>query len=73
MPPPTQFEGVFWGDYTGLAALNGTAHPAWSDTRTPELVTCPGGGAPKVCTQTVNGLLANDQEAFTDSLSVPAR
>ena len=73
MPPPTQFEGTFWGDYTGLAAVHGTAHPAWSDTRTPELVPCPGGGAPRLCTRTVNGLLANDQEAFTDSMPVPAR
>ena len=33
-------DGVFWGDYTGLAAFHGSAHPAWSDTRTPELVAC---------------------------------
>jgi hypothetical protein len=73
MPAPTQFEGTFWGDYTGLAAFHGTAHPAWSDTRTPELFTCAGGGAPTLCTQTVNGMRANDQEAFTDSMPVPAR
>jgi hypothetical protein len=73
MPPPTQFEGTFWGDYTGLAAFHGTAHPAWSDTRTPELVTCPGGDAPRLCTHTLDGMPANDQEAFTDSLPVPTR
>ncbi len=27
MPPPTQFSGQFWGDYTGLAAWTGTAPP----------------------------------------------
>jgi hypothetical protein len=74
MPAPTQFEGLFWGDYTGLAAFHGTAHPAWSDTRTPELVSCPGtsGAAPALCTQIVTGqLVANDQEAFTAALKVP--
>ncbi len=73
MPPPTQFEGVFWGDYTGLAAFHGTAHPAWSDTRTPEVFTCPGvGGPPTLCTMRSGvGVLANDQEAFTAALAIP--
>jgi hypothetical protein len=74
MPAPTQFEGVFWGDYTGLAAFHGVAHPAWSDTRTPELFTCPGAAhaAPTLCTQRgADGRLANDQEAFTAAVPVP--
>jgi hypothetical protein len=74
MPAPTQFSGLFWGDYTGLAAYHGTAHPAWSDTRTPELFTCSTGSAasPRVCTQRgTDGRLANDQEAFTAALRVP--
>jgi hypothetical protein len=76
MPPPTQFEGTFWGDYTGLAAYHGIAHPAWSDTRTPELFICPAssGAPPSLCTQSApNAPRANDQEAFTAALKVPAR
>jgi hypothetical protein len=78
MPPPTQFAGTFWGDYTGLSAFHGRAHPAWSDTRTPELFTCPGsatpGNPPRLCVMPApNAPYANDQEAFTDNLPVPAR
>jgi hypothetical protein len=32
LPPPTQFSGTFWGDYTGLTAPD-KAYPLWSDTR----------------------------------------
>jgi hypothetical protein len=76
MPPPTQFEGTFWGDYTGLAALHGTAHPAWSDTRTPQIVTCAGTARvnvpPALCVVPLGGgRLANDQEAFTRAMAVP--
>src|SRR3954451_1297694 len=74
LPAPTQFDGVFWGDYTGLAAFHGTAHPAWSDTRTPELFPCFRGasGSPDVCTHRLaDGRLANDQEAFTAATAVP--
>jgi hypothetical protein len=45
MPPPTQFAGGFFGDYTGLAA-DRLAYPAWSDTRNPAPVLCPGSGTP---------------------------
>jgi hypothetical protein len=76
MPPPTQFSGQFWGDYTGLAAWTGTAHPAWSDTRTPEVFTCAGSATvttpPALCTAGTGPLRANDQEAMTDSVRVPA-
>jgi hypothetical protein len=74
MPPPTQFAGVFWGDYSGLAAYHGTAHPAWSDTRTPELIACPvaPGAPPALCTQlATTAPTANDQEAMTAALPVP--
>ena len=74
MPPPTQFGGVFWGDYTGLSALD-QAHPIWSDTRNLALVTCPTSSPaspPSVCTSTLaSGLLANDQDIFTASVPVP--
>jgi hypothetical protein len=75
MPPPTQFDGTFWGDYTGLAAYHGRAHPAWSDTRTPELVICSTvpAGPPTLCTHRDTGEgTANDQEAFTAIVDVPA-
>jgi hypothetical protein len=76
MPAPTQFDGTFWGDYTGLAAFHGTAHPAWSDTRTPQIVTCAGTARvnvpPALCVVPAGGgRLANDQEAFTRALAVP--
>ena len=76
MPSSTQFGGVFWGDYTGLAAYTGTAHPSWSDTRTPEVFTCPGtattSSPPAICTG-VGRNAPNDQEAMTARLAVPAR
>jgi hypothetical protein len=68
MPPPTQFDGTFFGDYTGLAALD-DAFPLWMDTRQVDLFLCPGGGPPATCTATEpNGLDANDQEIFVDSV-----
>ena len=75
MPLPTQFpdslgNSVFFGDYTGLAAVNQIAHPLWMDTRSPDLFLCPGTGVPgvppAVCTASEpNGLTANDQDIFT--------
>jgi hypothetical protein len=75
MPPPTQFGGLFWGDYTGLTALD-KAHPIWSDTRNPELFLCPGTGVPgvppAVCLGSAsNAEVANDQDVYTDAVSVP--
>lgn len=76
MPPPTQFSGVFWGDYTGLTAMD-TAHPIWSDTRSPELFLCPGtslpGVPPALCTASAsNASFANDQDIYIDSTPVPS-
>jgi len=67
-PPPTQFGGVFWGDYTGLAVSN-RAYPIWSDTRPRDIFVCPTtatpGNPPKLCgLQDRNGP-ANDQDIFT--------
>lgn len=75
MPPPTEFAGTFYGDYTGLAAAT-EAHPLWMDTRNPDLFLCPGTGAPgtppQICTMTApNGILANDQDIYTVTLPVP--
>jgi len=76
MPPPTQFGGVFFGDYTGLAAAD-NAYPLWMDTRSPELFLCPGTGAPgvppAVCTGQTNGMTANDQDIYVASIGIPSR
>ncbi len=73
MPPPTQFAGVFLGDYTGLTAVD-DAHPLWMDTRSPDLFVCPGSGAPQVCTGTAtNARVANDQDIYTRAVEVPSR
>jgi hypothetical protein len=78
-PPPTQFSGVFMGDYTGLEAVDrgrvSIAYPFWSDTRNAELFLCPGTGAPgvppQVCTASApNASVANDQEVFTVPLAL---
>lgn len=72
MPPPTEFSGTFYGDYTGVAAYT-DAMPVWIDTRDADLFLCPSTGTvgtpPRVCTATEpNGLLANDQDIFTASV-----
>jgi hypothetical protein len=77
MPPPTEFAGTFYGDYTGLAAP-GKVLPVWTDTRTPELFLCPGTGTvghpPQLCTASAaNAAVANDQDIRTAILSVPGR
>jgi hypothetical protein len=77
MPPPTQFGGLFFGDYSGLAA-DTKAFPLWMDTRSPDLFLCPGTGSagspPQTCTGVEpapqGGLLANDQDIFVDSVGV---
>ena len=83
MPVPTQFNdaqgaSLFWGDYAGVAAAGDSAVPIWSDTRQPDVFTCPGtpapGTSPQLCNATEpNGLLANDEDIFTDSVDLPGR
>ncbi len=79
MPPPTQFSGTFFGDYTGLDAQD-DAHPIWMDTRDVDLFLCPGTGVPgtppDVCTGTESagfqaGLAANDQDIFSAGVAIP--
>ncbi len=76
MPVPTQFpdaqgNSVFYGDYTGITAVN-TANPVWMDTRNPDLFTC--GSPPALCTASEpDGLLANDQEIYTRTMGVSGR
>ncbi len=76
MPPPSQFGGLFYGDYTGLTGTNGTFYPLWSDTRNDELFLCPGtgqpGSPPLVCRGAgIVAKFANDQNAFTRAMSSP--
>lgn len=78
-PPPTQFSGLFMGDYTGLAAYN-SANPLWTDTRNPEVFLCPGSetssSGPQVCTASTQGAPAsplNDQDIYTANLPVPSK
>lgn len=77
MPPPTEFSGTFWGDYSALATAGDTALPLWSDTRGVDLFICPGtataGNPPALCTASAsNAALANDQDIFVSRAAVPA-
>jgi hypothetical protein len=69
-PAPTQFGGLFWGDYTGMAASS-RAYPIWSDTRSKDLFLCPGSGTPghppALCglQDKIPNLVANDEDIFT--------
>ena len=76
MPPPTQFDGGFFGDYSGLSA-DDVAHPIWMDTRDPNLLVCRDSAGevtlpPALCTASApNANVANDQNAYTRSLAIP--
>lgn len=75
MPPPTEFGGVFWGDYTGADAAQ-LVKPAWSDTRSRDIFVCPGTGQPGVppqlCgIQPAGGPADNDQDILTTSVAAP--
>jgi len=77
MPPPTEFGGQFYGDYTGLDAWE-NANPIWMDTRNPELFVCPATNtAPSTCSANVSqggaSLVANDQEIYTANVAVPSK
>ena len=81
MPVPTQFPdtqgaSLFWGDYAGVAAAGDQALPIWSDTRDPDVFVCPGsavaGTPPSLCNAVEpNGLTANDQDIFIDTVDIP--
>ncbi len=74
MPPPTQFGGVFFGDYTGLAVTD-KAYPLWMDTHKPELFLCAAPTPttpPAVCTgSATNATVANDQDIYTSAVALP--
>jgi hypothetical protein len=76
MPPPSEFGGVFWGDYGSLATAGDAALDLWSDTRSVDLFICPGTAAPGVppqlCTGTApNAPQANDEDIFFQRVTVP--
>jgi hypothetical protein len=75
MPPATQFNGTFFGDYIAIAATNRTAYPAWVDTRPPALFLCPGTGTPttppEVCQAGApNASVANDQDIYLTAVPI---
>jgi hypothetical protein len=78
MPPPSQFpdqqgNGLFFGDYTGLTAVD-NAYPLWMDTRSPDLFVCPNTSPPAVCTgMDSSGNTLNDQDIYTAAMSVPSK
>lgn len=74
MPPPTQFGGLFMGDYSGLSAVDANAHPVWVDTRNRQLFLCPGTGIPNVpptVCEFTSAAAGNDQDIYTETLLVP--
>jgi hypothetical protein len=76
MPPATEFNGTFFGDYAQLAVAGKAAYPVWSDTRAADLFLCPGtgtpGNPPQVCTGPgVNFSPANDEEIYTAKVALP--
>jgi hypothetical protein len=78
MPPPSQFGGLFWGDYGSVTAADDAAEDVWSDTRSVDLFICPGtaqpGVPPQLCTGSAsNAPQANDQDIFATRVSVPGR
>jgi len=78
MPPPTQFSGVFWGDYNAVATVGDSALPLWSDTRSVDLFICPGtavtGVPPQLCTASAsNAARANDEDIFVARVAIPSK
>jgi hypothetical protein len=75
MPPPTQFNGTFYGDYAGIAVTQRAAHPLWSDTRAASQFLCPGTGTPTnppaVCEAGAsNASVANSEDIYTMAASL---
>jgi hypothetical protein len=81
MPAPTQFpdaqgNGLFYGDYSGLAVAGSKGMPLWMDTRSPDLFLCPNTGKPGVPPQVCTGVepdgdQANDENVYTDTVALP--
>jgi hypothetical protein len=75
MPPPSQFNGQFYGDYIMVDATATTAYPVWSDTRNAALFLCPGtgttGNPPHLChASATNASIANDEDIYTAAVPI---
>jgi hypothetical protein len=75
MPPPSQFNGQFFGDYIMVDATATTAYPVWSDTRANALFLCPGtattGNPPELCRASAsNASIANDEDIYTAAVPI---
>ncbi|MCW2945672.1 MAG: hypothetical protein JWR24_2389 [Actinoallomurus sp.] len=75
MPPPSQFNGQFYGDYIMVDATATTAYPTWSDTRNAALFLCPGtatpGHPPQLCNASAsNASIANDEDIYTAAVPI---
>ena len=79
MPPPTQFSGQFFGDYTGLDAFD-DAHPDLGRHARSRPVPLPrhrnAGEPADVCLGIESagpqaGLTANDEDIFTAGVVIP--
>jgi len=77
MPPPTEFGGTFFGDYSGLSAVD-DALPLWMDTRNPEIFVCRNSSGnvtmpPSLCAGSSGGTALNDQDVYTETVSIPSK
>jgi hypothetical protein len=63
MPPPTEFGGVFLGDYSGLALRGNTALPFWADTRDTGITSCTSNPR-QLCR------FGNDEDVFTAAIDI---
>jgi hypothetical protein len=75
MAPQSEFSGLFFGDYTGITAVQ-DAIPIWMDSRPADLFLCPKTGKkgvpPSVCTGSApNASLANDEDVFAQAMPLP--
>jgi len=61
-PPPTEFGGLFNGDYNTLAVSGNTAFLSWTDNRNPGITSCPG-NVDAICT------LGQDEDDFMAAIS----
>ena len=76
MPPPSEFNGQFYGDYIMVTANATEAYPTWSDTRADALFLCPGtataGHPPELCNASAsNASIANDEDIYTAAVPIP--
>jgi len=62
-PPPTEFGGLFLGDYNVLSVVGNKAWVTWTDDRNPGVTSCPG-NVNAICS------LGQDEDVFASRVSV---